>query len=153
MGRLSTSAVASAVVLTAAAGACRRAEAPRLGMERTIASPSAPGPSPTPASDCPRPRACAPIIHEQLPTVRARVQPAYPESARINRIEGETDVWAWVDHTGTVVAACVASGPNELRAAARDAVAAWRFSAVGPPGSCVLARVTVRFSLAPVHSP
>lgn len=62
------------------------------------------------------------------PTAAARVQPAYPASAREREITGVVLVHAAVSASGTVTDAHVVASIDELDKAAIDAVRQWRFT-------------------------
>jgi len=56
-----------------------------------------------------------------------RVQPHYPEEARINRISGTVRLHAIIGTDGSVKQLEVVSGSDPLVAASREAVSRWRY--------------------------
>jgi protein TonB len=56
-----------------------------------------------------------------------KIEPIYPESARLANIQGVVVLDAVIGSDGTVVDVRPVSGPDELTPAAVDAVKWWRF--------------------------
>jgi TonB family protein len=75
--------------------------------------------------------------------------PAYPEGAKINRIEGDVVMQALISKEGTVKRVHVMEGDSRLRSAAEEAVYKWRYRPYvlnGRPVE-VATTVTVNFNL------
>jgi TonB family protein len=56
-----------------------------------------------------------------------KVNPSYPQTAKVARITGVVTVYLEIDETGSVAAVRQTNGPQLLRQAAVDAVRRWRF--------------------------
>ena len=56
-----------------------------------------------------------------------KIDPKYPELAKRTGIQGAVVVRAIIDREGNVTTASVASGPQQLRGAAVDAIRQWRY--------------------------
>ncbi len=71
----------------------------------------------------------APVVISHVDEARLiyRVQPQYPEIARIGRIEGPVVLHAIIARDGTIRAAEIVSGHPVLARAALDAVRQWRY--------------------------
>jgi len=83
------------------------------------------------------------------PQVVHRVEPVYPAEARMNKITGIVIVQTTIDATGKVVNVYPLQGPQELVAAAVDAVKQWTFEPATLKGKPVpvLFNLTVNFKL------
>ncbi|WP_157467788.1 energy transducer TonB, partial [Edaphobacter aggregans] len=80
--------------------------------------------------------------------VSSRV-PAYPEAAKVDRIEGSVVMRAVISKDGTVTRVDVLEGPRRLRNSASEAVRTWRYRPHllnGRPVD-VATTITVEFSL------
>ena len=86
----------------------------------------------------------------QRPELLHSVQPAYPESARKEKLEGITVVKTVIDEQGTVRDPEIAtsSGHEVLDRAAVDAVSQWKFKPATLKGKpvAVVYSITVRFA-------
>jgi protein TonB len=96
----------------------------------------------------PKPR---PSVGGQLesPKLVSSTPPAYPQSARSQRVQGVVVLDALVDENGRVAETTVITGPPALQTAAQAAVRSWRYQPArlnGEPIS-VHIKVSVRFSL------
>ncbi|HEY6970264.1 MAG TPA: energy transducer TonB [Candidatus Angelobacter sp.] len=84
-----------------------------------------PGPRPTPSP------AIIPFTGQQSwmrePELLRRVDPEYPSRARQAGIQGAVVVRAIIDRDGEVTKVMVVGGPQQLRAAATDAIREWRY--------------------------
>jgi TonB family protein len=79
----------------------------------------------------------AALPEQQLPTTVSpdilkgtailKVQPAYPMSAKRNRVQGTVLVHVVIDEIGSVTKTSIVSGPNELRNDSEEAAKQWRF--------------------------
>lgn len=79
----------------------------------------------------------AALPEQQLPTTVSpdilkgtailKVQPAYPISAKRNRVQGTVLVQVVIDEIGSVTQTTIISGPNELRNDSEEAAKQWRF--------------------------
>jgi TonB family protein len=78
-----------------------------------------------------------------------RVEPEYPDDARLQRIQGEVVMDAVVAKDGTIREVRPVSGDSHLAAAATEAVRQWRFKPYSPKGQPAefLTRVVVKFTL------
>ena len=75
--------------------------------------------------------------------------PAYPESAKLNGVQGEVVMQALISKEGTVKRVHVVEGDSRLRTAAEEAVYKWRYRPYvlhGQPVE-VATTVTVNFNL------
>jgi TonB family protein len=75
--------------------------------------------------------------------------PAYPEVAKLNRIQGDVVMQALISKEGTVKRVHVMEGDSRLRSAAEEAVYKWRYRPYvlhGQPVE-VATTVTVNFNL------
>jgi TonB family protein len=59
--------------------------------------------------------------------ILTKVDPVYPDEAKAAHVQGAVILHAIISKTGTVEKLEVISGPEELRASARDAVMQWKF--------------------------
>lgn len=87
----------------------------------------------------------------QEPVVTSKVQPAYPEEARKNGVQGEVVLEAVVDQKGAVASVVVTKSPDDaLAKAAAEAVRKWTYKPATKGGKAVKVRltVTVAFRLA-----
>jgi TonB family protein len=75
--------------------------------------------------------------------------PAYPESAKLNRVQGNVVMQALISKEGTVKRVYVTEGDSRLRSAAEDAVYKWRYRPYVVNGQPVevATTVTVNFNL------
>lgn len=71
--------------------------------------------------------------------------PLYPSLARIQRVEGDVLLQAFVDEAGKVENVSVVNGPEPLRNAAMDALRNWRFRPYTIDGHPVAVRTLVDF--------
>lgn len=71
--------------------------------------------------------------------------PLYPSLARIQRVEGDVLLQAFVDETGKIENVSVVNGPEPLRNAAMDALRNWRFRPYLIDGHPVAVRTLVDF--------
>ena len=62
---------------------------------------------------------------QQVPT--SAVPPAYPLAAKAKGLEGTVTLKAIIDETGAIQNLKIVSGPKELRQAAINAVAQWKY--------------------------
>jgi len=78
-----------------------------------------------------------------------RVEPVYPQLAKIAHIEGQVEIAALIGRDGTIQSLQVLSGHPYLAKAARDAVAQWRYKPyiLNDAAVEVETRVTVNFVL------
>ena len=78
-----------------------------------------------------------------------RVEPQYPEQARLAHIQGPVILQVEVDEKGTVSELRALSGDSQLVMAAADAVRQWRFKTYAPRGQALNfeTQVTVDFKL------
>ncbi len=78
-----------------------------------------------------------------------RVDPIYPEDAKVDRISGAVVMGAIVDDHGKVTKLTVVAGPEGLRDAALTAVRQWTYKPFQLNGAPVFVStvVTVNFSL------
>src|SRR5205085_1360689 len=78
-----------------------------------------------------------------------RVEPEYPEDARLQRIQGDVVMDAIAARDGSVREVKLVSGDSRLAAAAIDAVRQWRFTPYMLKGQPVefKTRVVVKFAL------
>jgi TonB family protein len=85
----------------------------------------------------------------QIGILYQRIEPAYPEAAIRQGVEGDVLVNVWVDEWGRVRDAQVLEGPEQLRAAAMQAVWQYRYSAcmVGDEAVPFEAKETLSFLL------
>ncbi len=97
------------------------------------------------------PKAVAPIVisHVDEALLIHRVQPQYPEIARVARIQGPVVLRAIIARDGTIRAAEVLSGHPVLARAALDAVRQWRYRPYSLGGHPVEVdtQITVNFIL------
>lgn len=83
------------------------------------------------------------------PSIRTRVDPAYPEAARRAGIEGTVELEVAIDASGKVTDVEVVRGlPLGLSDAAADAVRRWTYRPARGPGGPVASRKTVRIRFA-----
>ena len=85
----------------------------------------------------------------KAPTKLRNVQPTYPQSARLARVQGVVTIEATIDPNGKVVEARVLRSVAPLDQAALDAVRQWEFSSTllnGVPVPVIMT-VTVNFTL------
>jgi TonB family protein len=118
-----------------------------------VMHPAASDPStPTPAAPAKKKVSTAPErISEEVAShlLAERVEPQYPEGARLQRVQGAVVLDLTVGKNGTVQALHPLSGDPELAQAASAAVRQWRFKALlrdGEPTS-FKTRMTVSFVL------
>ena len=80
-----------------------------------------------------------------------KVDPVYPESARANGIQGQVTLHIIVGKDGHIQSLEVISGPDELKAAALDAVKQWIYKPYLLNGQPVAvdSLVLINFNLAP----
>jgi TonB family protein len=85
----------------------------------------------------------------QLPILISRVAPAYPEVARMSRVQGPVELDATVDAEGRITDIAVIGGHPLLIGAAIDCVRKWRYQPARVNGHVVPApiRIVVRFQL------
>jgi protein TonB len=85
----------------------------------------------------------------QSPILVSSTPPAYPASARSQRIRGVVVLDALVDETGKVAETTVIAGPPALQAAAQAAVRSWRYQPARLNGEPIPVhiKVSVRFNL------
>ena len=85
----------------------------------------------------------------QLPRLLSSIEPAYPQLAVANHVEGEVKIRAEIDDSGRVTSTKVISGPILLRSAATNAVRQWKYSPATLDGKPIATEynVTVRFRL------
>ena len=78
-----------------------------------------------------------------------RVEPEYPEEARLQRVQGDVVMDAIVAAEGNVREVKLVSGDHQLASAAVEAVRQWRFKPYAPKGQPVefQTRVVVKFAL------
>lgn len=78
-----------------------------------------------------------------------RVNPSYPQTAKVARITGTVKVYLEVDETGAVKAVQRADGPQLLRQAATDAARRWKFrpTVIGGQPVRVLGFINFSFTL------
>lgn len=75
--------------------------------------------------------------------------PIYPDAARAAGVQGTVVMNAIIGKDGTLLSACVASGPPSLAQSALDAVSQWRYSPTllnGEPVE-VMTEISVQFTL------
>jgi protein TonB len=82
---------------------------------------------PPPKPPTPAPAKPLVISHMDPGALVQQVEPAYPELAKIARIQGTVQLAAVIAHDGTISKLRVLSGPPLLVAAAVDAVRQWRY--------------------------
>ena len=89
------------------------------------------------------------ISHLEEGQIQNRVQPIYPQLAKVARVEGDVLLSAVIAANGEMQQLQVASGPALLQDAALKAVRQWRFRPYilnGKPIE-IEARITIRFRL------
>jgi TonB family protein len=64
----------------------------------------------------------------QIGALISRTEPAYPQDARDQKIEGTVRLHAWISEDGSVRQVDILDGPSALAAAASDAVHGWRYA-------------------------
>jgi TonB family protein len=64
----------------------------------------------------------------QIGALISKTEPAYPQGARDQKIEGTVRLHAWIGEDGNVRQVEVLEGPSTLSAAASNAVHAWRYA-------------------------
>ena len=100
-----------------------------------------PGPRPSPSP------AILPFTGQQSwmrePELLRRVEPEYPSRARQAGIQGAVVVRAIIDRYGAVTEIMVVSGPQQLRAAATDAIREWRYKPYVLDGISVPVETTI----------
>jgi TonB family protein len=90
----------------------------------------------------------------QIGQLNSRVEPAYPEDAQHQRIEGVVKLRAIIARDGSIQDIDQMSGPPLLVAAAAYAVRQWHYKPTSLDGQPVEATesITVTFRLQPVHA-
>jgi protein TonB len=85
----------------------------------------------------------------QPPRLITSTSPVYPQTARLQRLQGVVTLDALVDESGKVVQTQVLSGPMALQAAAQEAVHNWRYQPAQLNGKAISVhtRVSVNFAL------
>jgi TonB family protein len=95
---------------------------------------------PTPTED---------YLVSDMPYVKKEIRPAYPESARLERLEGAVVLDILIDDKGVVRQASVVEGPEVFRAGALQAIKRFEFHPAKVEGKPVSVRIryTLKFQL------
>ena len=95
---------------------------------------------PTPTED---------YLVSEMPRIKNEVRPAYPESARIERLEGSVILDILIDESGNVRQANVVDGPSIFREGALAAIKRFQFYPAQVEGRAVAVRIryTLKFEL------
>jgi len=124
--------------IPATAGCSQNCSAPLWPSEHTSTSAVRLAPTPRPV-----------ISHLEEGQIQNRVQPIYPQLAKVARVEGDVVLSAVIATNGAIQQLQVVSGPALLQDAALQAVRQWRFRPYilnGKPIE-IETRITVRFRL------
>lgn len=95
---------------------------------------------PTPTED---------YLVSEMPSIKNEIRPAYPESARVERLEGNVVLDILIDASGAVRQASVVEGPSVFRAGALEAIKRFQFYPAKVEGRAVAVRIryTLKFQL------
>jgi TonB family protein len=115
------------------------ANSPMMG---TIISSSMPA-APPPASGSSTGSSAGTSVVKEAKLISS-VQPIYPKMAALRGDFGVVTIEATVNEQGKVVAARAVDGPATLRAAATDAVSAWKYQPATLNGKPIVVHVTVK---------
>jgi len=121
---------------------------PSSSPANNASSVGSPGESPVASGNAERsPTVISPELASEYVTVR--VEPEYPEPARLNHIQGPVVLEALVDKVGAVERLKTISGDPQLAAAATEAVRQWRFKPYSHNGRTqeFQTQITVSFRL------
>ena len=86
------------------------------------------------------------LTESEIPKIIKKVEPEYPEVARVARISGDVSIEVVVDQTGAVTKTKIVQGPPLLQEAALDAVKQWTFEPYKMKDETKTVRFTVTVS-------